>query len=153
MFIGISEKKKGGIMKKFFLLVICLCFSLTGCCRFAIKDLNCKVDDLADRVEIIEKSNFNEQIPVKETVIEVATKDNYVPNTVDYSYKNSNIKMTKREIQMALKNAGYYFGNIDGKIGPKSRSAIKDFQRDNMLKVDGIVGRKTKRALVKYLEK
>ncbi len=54
------------------------------------------------------------------------------------------------EIQMVLKNAGFYSGNIDGKIGPKSKKAIEDFQKANGLKVDGKVGPKTWEAMSKY---
>ncbi len=46
-------------------------------------------------------------------------------------------------IQTALKNAAYYSGAIDGKLGPKSQKAIEDFQRDNSLVADGKVGAKT----------
>ena len=60
-------------------------------------------------------------------------------------------KPTSIEIQTALKNAGFYAGNIDGKIGPKSKKAIEDFQSANGLKVDGKVGSKTWEALGKYL--
>lgn len=60
--------------------------------------------------------------------------------------------MTKKQIQEALKNAGYYDGTVDGKIGPRSKEAIKDFQRDNGLKVDGVAGRNTKEKLIKYLQ-
>jgi len=58
-------------------------------------------------------------------------------------------KPTGIEIQTALKNAGFYSGNIDGKIGPKSKKAIDDFQKANGLKVDGKVGPKTWEAMVK----
>ena len=54
------------------------------------------------------------------------------------------------EIQTALKNAGFYTGNIDGKIGPKSKKAIEDFQKANGLKADGKVGPKTWEAMSKY---
>ena len=58
-------------------------------------------------------------------------------------------KPTGIEIQTALKNAGFYTGNIDGKIGPKSKKAIEDFQKANGLKVDGKVGPKTWEAMSK----
>ena len=45
-----------------------------------------------------------------------------------------------RDVQAALQGAGYYSGNIDGKIGGQTIEAIKQFQKDNNLKVDGIVG-------------
>ncbi len=48
-----------------------------------------------------------------------------------------------KEIQQKLKNLGYYTGSVDGVLGPQSIAAIKKFQRDNGLAVDGIVGAKT----------
>ena len=59
-------------------------------------------------------------------------------------------KPTGIEIQTALKNAGFYMGNIDGKIGPKSKRAIEEFQKAHNLKVDGKVGPKTWEAMNKY---
>ncbi len=59
--------------------------------------------------------------------------------------------MTKKQIQEALKNAGYYDGKVDGKIGPKTTAAIKQFQKDAGLKADGIAGKNTKEKLLKYL--
>lgn len=61
------------------------------------------------------------------------------------------VKPNSREIQTALKNAGYYIGEIDGKLGRMSRKAIEDFQEANGLTVDGKVGPKTWSALAKYL--
>lgn len=60
-------------------------------------------------------------------------------------------KPSAQEIQTALKNAGYYQGDIDGKIGPMSREAIEDFQKENDLQVDGKVGPKTWALLGRYL--
>ncbi len=56
-----------------------------------------------------------------------------------------------KEIQQALKNANFYTGEIDGKIGPMTRKAIRDFQRSKGLVVDGKVGPKTWAELEKYL--
>ena len=56
------------------------------------------------------------------------------------------------DIQQALHNAGYNIGSIDGKMGPKTKKAIQDFQNENDLTVDGIVGKKTWAALKIYLE-
>jgi len=56
-----------------------------------------------------------------------------------------------RQIQTALKNAGYDPGTIDGKLGAKSKKAIKDFQAANGLKADGKIGPKTWAKLSTYL--
>jgi len=61
-------------------------------------------------------------------------------------------KLSKnKDIQTALKAAGFYTGNVDGKIGPKTKKAIVEFQRAKGLKADGRVGPKTWAELEKYL--
>jgi len=62
-------------------------------------------------------------------------------------------KPTPSEIQTALKNAGFYIGEVDGKLGPMSEKAIKDFQSANGLEPDGKVGPKTWAAMSKHLKK
>lgn len=52
-----------------------------------------------------------------------------------------------RSIQQALKSRGYYKGNIDGIFGTATKNAVTAFQRDNGLKVDGIAGKETLKAL------
>jgi len=56
-----------------------------------------------------------------------------------------------KDIQAALKNAGYYTGAVDGKLGPKTKKAIEEFQAAKGLKVDGKVGPKTWAELEKNL--
>lgn len=60
---------------------------------------------------------------------------------------------TPKQIQTALKNAGYYQGSVDGKLGKKTRRAVRAFQRANNLPVDGRVGKATWEVLKVYLEK
>lgn len=61
-------------------------------------------------------------------------------------------KPSASEIQTALKNAGYYTGTIDGKVGPLTRKATEDFQKANGLEGDGKVGTKTWAILSAYLK-
>ena len=56
-----------------------------------------------------------------------------------------------KQIQVALKNANLYFGDIDGKAGPLTRKAIEEFQKMKGLTVDGKVGPVTWGELQKYL--
>jgi hypothetical protein len=60
-------------------------------------------------------------------------------------------KPTPQEIQTALKNANFYTGTVDGKVGPMTKKAIEEFQKANNLKVDGKVGPKTWAVLSPYL--
>jgi len=45
-----------------------------------------------------------------------------------------------RQLQQALKDLGYDPGAINGRFGDETESAVKAFQRDWQLTVDGIVG-------------
>lgn len=55
----------------------------------------------------------------------------------------ASLKPSTREIQQALKNAGFYQGSVDGKMGPMTKNAVKEFQRIHGLKADGVVGKQT----------
>ena len=46
-------------------------------------------------------------------------------------------------LQGLLNDAGYDAGRADGIFGARTDSAVREFQIDNRLAVDGIVGRRT----------
>lgn len=125
--------------------LILTCSMVSGCGK---KE---KVDESQELLSLEELSTMNVSESVSITddpslqPLEAAKMEPLPPSG---PYKPSN-----QEIQIALKNAGYYAGAIDGKIGPMSREAIEDFQRDNGLVVDGKVGPKTWTALEKFLNK
>jgi len=48
-----------------------------------------------------------------------------------------------KQIQQKLKEWGYYKGNVDGVYGSQTQQAVKNFQKANGLKQDGIAGEKT----------
>ncbi len=50
-------------------------------------------------------------------------------------------------MQQALKAQGYYTGEVDGKFGAGTLTAVKDFQTAKGLKVDGVAGEATLTAL------
>lgn len=51
--------------------------------------------------------------------------------------------VTVQQVQRALANAGFNPGKADGVAGPKTVSAIKQFQAAEGLKADGVVGQRT----------
>ncbi|HEX6922783.1 MAG TPA: peptidoglycan-binding protein [Bacillales bacterium] len=53
------------------------------------------------------------------------------------------------DLQTQLQNLNYYDGEIDGIYGSLTEEAVKDFQRDNAIAVDGIAGPDTYAALIK----
>lgn len=135
-------------MKKAVILVIALTMTLTGCALFETPDINSlkkRVSALESRQDAIEGQTEGKS----ESVTYVSTakiEETTIPE------ETTSISMTDKEVQRALKNAGYYYGDIDGKIGSKSKRAIREFQADNGLKVDGIAGPQTKKALLRYLD-
>lgn len=50
--------------------------------------------------------------------------------------------------QQELSSKGYYFGAVDSNFGPKTEVAVKVFQQDKKLVVDGIIGSETWKALM-----
>lgn len=55
------------------------------------------------------------------------------------------------QLQSMLNLFGFSCGNVDGYYGNKTVKAVKAFQRANNLKVDGITGEQTKKALLAKL--
>ena len=53
-----------------------------------------------------------------------------------------------RNLQYALKEAMVYFGEENGLYDKATIAAVKAFQRNTNLDVDGMVGEKTKEALI-----
>ena len=51
-------------------------------------------------------------------------------------------------IQSKLKASGYYSGAVDGVAGPRTQAAVRQFQRDQGLTPDGVVGKRTLAALM-----
>lgn len=52
-----------------------------------------------------------------------------------------------KQIQQKLKAAGLYNGNIDGIYGSGTENGVRTYQKNNGLKVDGIVGPETLRSM------
>ena len=52
------------------------------------------------------------------------------------SYR-STASSLEADVQRALKRRGYYYGSVDGDIGPGSRNAIRAYQADRGLAVTG----------------
>lgn len=58
-----------------------------------------------------------------------------------------------REIQLALRAAGFDPGSTDGRLGPRTKTAVREFQQANGLQADGKVGPRTWAKLETYLQK
>ncbi len=150
-------------------LVIPFVLILTGCATGKrLQNLETKMDVLESKVNSVEQR----QTAIEGQTGESRESEGYlkgklentshgsstevVTGTLDknggYLYKSGKKFLTHKEIQLALKNAGFYNGPINGKIGKKAKKAIREFQKANGLKADGKVGSKTKDLLLQYLK-
>ena len=130
-------------MKKVLLAMVCLSLMFVGCASVE------KQDKLERRITSVERKQASLENRLEETVVYSSTVE--VKEIAPQSA--SKVSMSKKELQLALSNAGYYDGAIDGKLGKLSRQAIRDFQTDNGLKIDGIAGANTQKLLMPYLTK
>lgn len=53
-------------------------------------------------------------------------------------------------LQTGLVERGLYHGTVDGVLGPATTAAVRRLQRSAGLQIDGIPGRRTRRALARY---
>ncbi len=132
--------------------VVVFVFLLSGCATMR-KNKNLEVQGLKNQVSALET-----QIQAKDREIEGLRNVLTNRSMVEEKKAKKVIPEVKshpntRQIQMALKNAGYEPGTIDGKMGKQTKEAIKAFQKANDLKADGRVGKQTWGLLQEYLYK
>jgi len=122
-----------------------------------ISELQFQIKEIVDHIEGLESYDIIEPIEEKEEAAlipapRVSTKPKTTKKTSQCAKGLIRVKVDPKEIQTALKNAGYYDGNVDGKIGNQSQEAIREFQTDHGLTVDGIVGKNTWAQLEMYIQ-
>ena len=137
------------------LIITVLVLALTGCASTKKEvsaseeqQLQARVSDLEAQLKQKDAEIQNLQTKLVKTqkqIVYTASKTEKEPAVVNLS------QATPKQIQTALKNAGFYKGNIDGKIGQATKDAIKEFQKANGLNDDGVLGSKTWAKLKEFL--
>jgi len=145
------------------LCIAALSLGMVGCAtkhaRVASADLPARVEAVERRVSVIE----TRQEELENKAWDVAYLKGRVegnpsqPHMEQYvlTSPGDGTRMAPSDahlIQLALRRAGFYDGPIDGKVGPRTKKAIKAFQKARGLKADGKVGPKTWKALKRYAE-
>ena len=105
--------------------------------EYGIKDLSYEVDKLKAKP----RARTSSRTAVKKKISAVKNDERII-----------RVSVSEQQVQRALKKAGYYTGAIDGKVGSGTKKAISNFQQDNGLKADGIIGQQTWDALQDFLE-
>ena len=137
----------------FMVSLIAFIFVTTGCAKTSstkkrVNALEAQVGVLTDEITRLEQQ-LQETRGAVGTGGSTYTGGRAVADTNIYRTP-SGFELPSRDIQSALKGAGYYQGTVDGKIGPSTKDAIKAFQGDHGLSPDGVVGRQTWEKLKTY---
>jgi len=138
-------------------IAISLVLFLAGCVTTSTtsknqtQQVNSQIKELQDKVYFLEQELQARGKEISELEMEL---DN-IKRTEIYSRQKTQTAPTAnlsvRQMQTALKNAGFYRGAIDGKLGKQTKNAITKFQKAHGLKADGIIGKRTTEELSKYL--
>ena len=134
----------------------CLIF-LSGCVSVVKKQNDLEVQGLKNQVaalhqQIQYKDEELNSLKASSNAGNAGESLNFAGTSEKRVIREAKSRPNARQIQLCLKNAGYDPGVVDGKIGRQTRAAIRAFQKDNNLKVDGKVGKKTWKLLSKHLE-
>jgi peptidoglycan hydrolase-like protein with peptidoglycan-binding domain len=154
--------KGGSMLKKILIFSLSFVFavSLSGCAT-ARKQKDLEIQGLRNQISVLESqirskdeeiSNLKESLakaPSEKETSQVLTKQTGRKKVIGEVKSRPNAK----QIQIALKNAGFDPGSIDGRIGKQTRDAIKAFQKAHNLPVTGKVGKQTWNLLREYLYK
>ena len=152
---------------RFILLPVCvLVLAMTGCAttksKTSMDQLQVRVVDLEQKLEEKDAEIVDLKYEVKDLASQIqSTKINEAPaSSPALASVGSRTGMdegiikvgaSSLDVQTALKNAGFYHGTVDGKIGQQTKKAIQAFQKSKNLTADGVVGKKTWEQLQAFL--
>jgi len=147
--------------------LFCLSF-LTGCATTAtIEQSNAEVQlqsretKIADLTSSLEKERQEQQRlseallerdkKIKELTLLLQKEKNKMKTAESGPSKSKGYYFFVIAMQAALRDAGFSLGLIDGKIGERTRAALKNFQKANSLPADGQIDKQTWQILRGYL--
>lgn len=136
-------------------LIFVFCMSSLSGCATPRKQKDLEIQGLRNRISVLESQiqiKGEEVVYLKDQLSKIKTEKEALIQKKKVVPEVKSRPNTK-QIQIALKNAGYNPGPIDGKMGGQTRDAIRAFQRANNLVVDGKVGKQTWNLLGGYLYK
>lgn len=131
--------------------------SLSGCAT-GRKQKDLEIQGLKNQVSVLESQIQSKDEEINSLKEALAKTPEAKEETVKYVGKKKVMGEVKsrpnvKQIQIALKNAGFEPGSIDGKMGRQTREAIRAFQKAHNITATGKVGKKTWSLLKEYLYK
>ena len=142
-------------MKKVILIFSFLCFG----CATVSKQQDLEIQKLRTQITTLEQQLKESEKEVEELETQLdrerelrrRLEKQLTEKKTQLEKKRALSRPTIRNIQEALRRAGFYSGPVDGVMGKKTKEAIINFQKSKGLKADGIVGKRTWEELSKYL--
>ena len=135
------------IITLFLVLLLSGCATTTPTPQTQRQQLQEQINELQGKIYFLEQELQTKGREISELGSELESIKNIKQKTNNTPVK----QLSYRQMQTTLKNAGFYKGPIDGKLGKQTKKAIVQFQKANGLKADGIIGEKTTAELSKYL--
>lgn len=149
-------------MVKRVVVLVSLVFFILGLsgCATARKQKELEIQGLKNQISVLEsqiQSRDEEINSLKEALSKQQEKEAQGIQA-KLSAKNRAISEVKsrpkiKQIQIALTNAGFYSGRIDGKKGPQTKEALRAFQKAHNLPETGKCDKETWAQLKNYLYK
>jgi peptidoglycan hydrolase-like protein with peptidoglycan-binding domain len=136
---------------------------LTGCggqvqsLSYQVRELKGRVGQLETQLgrhdESIRELRANTHTPsVRRTVSRRSKAAPVAPTTTPVlPVAQRDHKLSTRQVQIALRNAGHNPGSIDGKMGPRTSGALRSFQAGNGLRPSGRPDQDTMNKLADHL--
>lgn len=128
------------------ILILTGLLAVNGCAT--TKARKADPNDLNTQVETLQGEVQSKDQQIQDLQYQLDSYQQSLPGS-NYSSGSSSSSIVRvsgvsvKAVQKALRDAGYDPGPVDGRPGKKTKSAIKEFQRRNNLRADGIVGEKT----------
>lgn len=151
-------------MKSFVCIIaaIVAVFFISGCetvpkkFREEVSGMKSRLENLESKVEGVEakqqevERSAGEQAQALEELRIAKDRESMAKSNVSVKPRDLTTRSRIKDIQRYLKNAGFYTGKINGVKTKRTRKAIREFQKANGLRADGVVGPKTWELLSKY---
>jgi len=142
------------VLAIFVILTVSGCETVPKKFKEEVLGIKTRVDTLESRVEGVEAKQAEVERAVSERPQPAeemkAPQEGAARTNIGIKHRGGKQRGHMREIQLCLRNAGFYKGDLDGVKGKNTKRAIKEFQKANGLSADGVVGKKTWELLSKY---
>ncbi|MDO8662827.1 MAG: peptidoglycan-binding domain-containing protein [Candidatus Omnitrophota bacterium] len=141
-----------------FLFLVVFAAALAGCATSgAVKQKDMEVQGLKNQISVLESQiqSKDQEISGLQDALNKANEQPKVEPVTEVKEKaGSEVRphhLSNKEVQLALRNAGFDPGKIDGHMGKQTRDALRAFQKAHNLTANGKANKKTQALLSGYL--